>query len=82
MESNKRSAPKDALFGGICLLEQKTDLFHDLVERALGDALRSLGALCHAFAEICLVVYDAVEVLAHGGEFFYIGFAVFFFIFL
>mgnify|MGYP003240271436 FL=1 len=67
MESNKRSAPKGALFGGICLLEQETDLFHDLVERALGDALRSLGALCHAFGEICLIVYDAVEVLAHGG---------------
>ena len=34
-----------------------------------------LGALCHAFGEICLVVYDAVEALAHGGELFYNGLA-------
>ena len=69
------SAPQDALFVKFYSLQQEPDLFHHLVERALGDSLGGLRALCGALREISLVVYNAVEVLAHGSQLLYDGLA-------
>ena len=52
------------------LFEHKTDLFHHLIQCALGDALRRFSALGRAITEIVGVFHIAVETLLHGPQFF------------